>query len=160
MKVRDVMTARVISCPADTNLAAAAALMWQNDCGMLPVVGPDGTVAGVITDRDICIALGTRNRLSSDVAARDVISRPARTCGPDEDIREVLRTMCCAHVRRLPVVSPEGMPIGLLSMDDVILHAEHCAGTKRPGISYEDVVNTLRGICGHDARVRKQRVAA
>ena len=62
MRVRDLMTKTVVFCRHETNLAAATALMWDNDCGTLPVVSESGKVIGIITDRDICIALGTRNR--------------------------------------------------------------------------------------------------
>ena len=62
MRVQDVMTKAVASCHADASLAAVAALMWEHNCGQLPVVSDDGKVTSVITDRDICIALGTRNQ--------------------------------------------------------------------------------------------------
>jgi CBS domain-containing protein len=38
MKVHDVMTEEVRFCGPETNLAAAAAIMWENDCGVLPIV--------------------------------------------------------------------------------------------------------------------------
>ncbi len=57
MKVRDMMMSAPKHCRPDTNLASAVETMWTNDCGFLPVVDEDGRVAGVITDRDICIAL-------------------------------------------------------------------------------------------------------
>src|SRR5687767_2241764 len=59
MKVQEVMTEGVKTCGSDANLATAAAIMWNADCGVLPVVD-DGKVIGVITDRDMAIALGTR----------------------------------------------------------------------------------------------------
>jgi CBS domain-containing protein len=55
MKVRDIMTTDVKCCGLDTNLAAASELMWNNDCGVLPVL-ENGKLAGILTDRDICIA--------------------------------------------------------------------------------------------------------
>jgi CBS domain-containing protein len=54
MKVKDLMTKEVKYCAPDTNLAAATELMWNADCGALPVV-EDGKLFGIITDRDISI---------------------------------------------------------------------------------------------------------
>ena len=60
MQVQDIMVRDAKVCHADTNLAEAAAIMWTNGCGALPVVDAGERVVGVITDRDICIAAGTR----------------------------------------------------------------------------------------------------
>lgn len=62
MKVRDIMTQGAVCCGPGT-----VELMWNRNCGMLPVVGADGKLQGVVTDRDICIAMGTRNRLPGTV---------------------------------------------------------------------------------------------
>jgi CBS domain-containing protein len=73
MKVQEVMRERAVFCGLDTTLAAAVDLMRKNGCGFLPVVGEGGNVIGVITDRDICIALGTRNQKPIDVLVKDVM---------------------------------------------------------------------------------------
>ena len=65
MKIRDVMTKAVASCRPETHLAAAGALMWETDCGVLPVVDERRQVTGVLTDRDVCIALTTNDRRPS-----------------------------------------------------------------------------------------------
>jgi CBS domain-containing protein len=80
MTARDVMTTRVVTCRPETNLAEATALMWDNDCGILPVIGETGELAGMVTDRDICVALGTRNVRSSDLCVRDVIKDHTIVC--------------------------------------------------------------------------------
>ena len=159
MKVQDVMTKGVVSCRPETNLAVAAALMWDHDCGTLPVVDDAGKLTGLITDRDMCIALGTRNRLPSEITAGEVACGRVRACKPCDDIHTALKMMCCAHVHRIPVVDTQGVLVGVLSIDDVVRRAQHVIGTKRPDISYEDVVNTLRGICAHGAQVRNRRAA-
>jgi predicted transcriptional regulator len=70
MKVRDVMKPAAVCCRRDTNLAAAVELLWVNNCGTLSVVGNNGKLEAVITDRDICIAAGTRNRLPSELTVQ------------------------------------------------------------------------------------------
>lgn len=74
MEVRDVMTKTVASCHPETNLAAAGALMWETDCGVLPVVDERRKVSGVITDRDVCIALTTSDRRPSAMTGRGGLS--------------------------------------------------------------------------------------
>ncbi len=72
MKVKDLMTAQPRVCSRDTNLAAAAALMLDGDCDILPVL-KDGKLVGVVTDCDLHIALATRNVRASQVTVGDVL---------------------------------------------------------------------------------------
>jgi predicted transcriptional regulator len=60
MKVKDVMTQSAVCCNADTNVGHAVELLWVNNCGMLPVVGNDGKIHGVVTDRDIARAISQK----------------------------------------------------------------------------------------------------
>jgi CBS domain-containing protein len=146
------MNKAVASCRRDADLAAATALMWDHNCGQLPVVDDAGKVTAVITDRDICIALGTRNRRACEVKVSDVICRAAVLCKADDDLRSALKTMAAERVRRLPVVDHEGTLVGILSLDDVTLQARHHGDTDRPPVSFEDVMNTLRAIYHRGSR--------
>src|SRR5262245_8275542 len=93
MKVQDVMTRSVKSCGPDTNLAQAAAIMWENDCGVLPIVAEGGQVIGILTDRDIAIALGTQERVASTIPVIEVMSVGLHSCSPIDDIHAALKTM-------------------------------------------------------------------
>jgi CBS domain-containing protein len=155
MKVSTLMRKPAAYCCPETNLAAAAALMWDEDCGVLPVL-EGGKATSVITDRDICIALGTRDRPASEVAVREVTHRPALTCGVDDQIYMALKTMREGKVFRLPVVNGGGGLEGILSLHDVILWARRGDGADRPGVSYDDVMNTLCAICRHHAHPGSQ----
>jgi CBS domain-containing protein len=62
MKVKDVMTTEAKTCMPETSLVDAASLMWEHDCGALPVLDVDGKVVGMVTDRDICFGATTKNR--------------------------------------------------------------------------------------------------
>lgn len=149
MKVKEVMTAGAKACMPETSLAEAASLMWENDCGALPVLDIDHKVVGMITDRDICFGATTRNRVPSEVAVAEVITGKVFACGPEDDIHEALKTMRRERVRRLPVVGEDGALQGVLSMNDVVLKAEDGEGDKTGGLSYADVVKTYKGICEH-----------
>lgn len=149
MKVRDLMTKTVASCRPETNLAAAGALMWESDCGVIPVVDEHRKVIGVITDRDVCIALTTSDRRASSLKAGDVLTKQAVVCGADADIESTLQTMREHRIHRVPVVNKAGMLEGIVSMNDFVLRAQKPVGRKKPDISYEDVVETLQAICAH-----------
>jgi CBS domain-containing protein len=149
VKVQDLITSNVKSCRPETSLAAAAVDMWENDCGALPVVDGEGKVIGLITDRDIAIAVGTRGASASQVAVGEVISRNAYCCTMDEDLKAALKTMRQEKVRRLPVVNDSGILQGILSLNDIVLRAEEAKGKRIPELSYEDVISTIKAICEH-----------
>ena len=143
MKIKEIMTGEPRTCSLDTNLAAAAALMLDGDCGILPVVD-DGKLVGVVTDRDMYIALATRNQRASESTVREVVQTPVYTCGPDDDVQGALQTMKQHCVRRLPVEGFGGTIMGIVSMNDIVL----ASGPRKP-VRDTDVLNTMQAICTH-----------
>lgn len=149
MKVKEIMTANPRVCTATTNLAEAASFMWDNDCGILPVVAKGGVVVGLITDRDICIAGATKNRSLSDIVVEEIVTGKVYFCEPEDDVRKALETMQQGKVRRLPVIARDGKLEGVLSINDVTLKAEETSGRKVPEISFRDLVQTYKAVCAH-----------
>ena len=146
MRVKDVMVGTPIACKFETNLGSAVELLWHQQCGILPVANREDKIIGVITDRDICIALGTRNRLPGEVAVGEVTTGKIFYCKPDDEIHKALATMAEKKVRRLPVIDAAGKLQGILSMDDVVLHAEPRKIGTTPDLTYEDVIETFKKI--------------
>ncbi|HTT23339.1 MAG TPA: CBS domain-containing protein [Candidatus Sulfotelmatobacter sp.] len=146
MKVKDVMMRTAASCSGEMNLGAAVKILWDRNCGILPVVDAGQQVIGVITDRDICIALGTRNRLPGEITVGEVASSRLVACRPDDDIRLALASMAEAKVRRLPVLAADGKLEGILSMDDIVIHSETRGVKATSELSYDDVVETLKAV--------------
>lgn len=146
MRVKEVMMGTPYYCQPDTNLGSAVELMWNANCGFLPVEASDGKVVGVVTDRDICIALGTRSRLAGEVLVSEVISGKLCSCAPDDEIHVALQTMKDGRVRRLPVVARDGSLVGVISMDDILLRTEPMSLGKEPELSSDEVVRTYRAI--------------
>lgn len=139
MKVRELMTADVKFCRPETSLNEAVKLMAERDCGVLPVVAADGTVCGMITDRDVCIAMTTCGLTGDRIAVRAVTAGYCYACSPDDDAVAALQTMKTHKVRRLPVVDSGGRLAGILSLSDVLRHAG--------AISDAEIVGTLASIC-------------
>jgi CBS domain-containing protein len=146
-KVQDVMTEHPVFCRTETTLAEATALMWECECGVLPVLDEEGRVTGIVTNRDICIALGTRDMRPSELTAGGVAHGQVFSCAPGDDIHDAMKTMRQARRRRLPVVDRSGGLVGILCLDEIVLRARNDDSSGRTGISYEDVVNTFRAIC-------------
>jgi CBS domain-containing protein len=140
MKVREIMTAEPRTCSTHTTLAATAAMMLDGDCGMLPVVEGDRLV-GVVTDRDMFIALATRNVRASDLTVGEVVQVPVFTCRPEDDIQAALDTMARHCVRRLPVEAANGRLVGVVSLRDLVL----ASGGRRP-VRESEIVSTLQAI--------------
>lgn len=143
MKVKDIMTTDLKACGPDTTVAEAAHLLWEGDCGVLPVVD-DGELIGIVTDRDMYIALATQDTRASHLRVGAVATKKIVTCAPEDDLKAALATMREARVRRLPVVGFGNSLIGIVSMNDVVLAAGSGAT-----VTNEDVVETLKAICGH-----------
>ena len=160
MKVSELMTKAVATCRPDTNLAAAGALMWENDCGILPVVNDQNEVLGVITDRDVCMALTTRDRRPSEISVADVYTHEPATCAINDDVQAAEKTMQEHKVRRLPVIGSLGVLEGILSMNDVVLHADKTGALKTPEVPWGGVIHTFQTICQHAKPAREAALVA
>jgi len=160
MKVKEVMMRTPYACHLDTNLGAATELMWKGNCGFLPVLDSTGKIRAVLTDRDICIALGTRNVLAGNLTVAEVIHDKLLTCSPDDSLQDALRIMRDGHVRRLPVVNPESKVVGIISMHDILFHAEPARFGKEPELSSDEVVRTYRLILQRDLPIAAKSARA
>ncbi|MGE5246072.1 MAG: CBS domain-containing protein [Betaproteobacteria bacterium] len=152
MQVTQVMATDVATCGPDANLAHVAKMMWDRDCGFVPVVDAAGKVVGVITDRDICIAAATRRLAPEGIVASEAMRRPPiHTTQPGDTIEKVLATMKQFQVRRLPVVGPDGTLKGVISMNDIVLSSQ-----QKQGPAPADIVSALSAVCAH----RRPKTAA
>jgi CBS domain-containing protein len=157
MKVQDVMTGNPTVCDLNASLAEAAMKMWDNDCGVLPVLKDGQQVVGLITDRDICMALALQNCNPGDISAEKVITGEVFSVRPEDEVEKALELMQEHKVRRLPVLSSEGELKGILSMNDIVLKADD---RRKPGeIAYADVVNTFKSIGAHPAPLKQKATA-
>jgi len=146
MVVAQLMSHDVATCRPGDTLAMAAATMWQRDIGCLPVVEDDGRVAGIITDRDICMAGYTQGRPLTDVPVSVAMSRQVHTCHPSDALAEVEATMRSRQVRRLPVIDQHDRLAGIVSLNDLARQADRELGRKSCEVSGREVNATLAGI--------------
>jgi CBS domain-containing protein len=155
MKIKELMTSEVEACRPTTDLAAVSMTMWRQDCGIVPVIDETRRVLGVVTDRDICMALATRHCRAEELTAQDVMSDRLFLVRPDEEGRVALETMRTQRVRRLPVVDADQRLRGMVSINDLVLHAQPSGGRATLGLSANEVLVTLHGICRHPVPARR-----
>lgn len=145
MKVSQLMTRDVLTVrPADP-LSRAAQIMWEADCGCVPVVGPSGEVEGMITDRDACMAAYTRGRALATLSVAQAMSREPVTCRANDALESALRTMAAKQLHRLPVIDDERRLAGVLSMADVLQGADAKDATARRKLA-DGVVDALKAV--------------
>ncbi len=149
MKVKDVMTPNAKAIWLTESLADAAKLMWENDCGVLPIIQDGRRVVGLITDRDICMGSAMRDTNPSTISVEEVMTGQVHGIKPEDNIDQALQLMQQYQVRRLPVINPEGELEGILSMNDIVLHAKAPDAAVQDAIDYGDVVKTYQAICQH-----------
>ena len=142
MTVKEVMNTAVATCAPDTDLTSVVDAMRKHDCGFVPVVDRHGIVVGVVTDRDVCLAGGTKHRPLARVSVKETMSHPVFSCFADENLKTVLVTMAKHRVRRLPVLNKRGHLEGVLSFDDIVQSI-----SRRDAPTAKDIVAALRGIC-------------
>ena len=148
MIVKEVMNQEVTTCSRETTLESAAMLMWNGDCGTVAVVDDESKAIGIITDRDICMAVALQHKPASEIQVQEVMGRHLFTCQPESDIMNVLKTMSFQKVRRLPVTNSSGQVEGIISIEDLIARAERGRrGIQTPELSYDDTMTTLKAIC-------------
>ncbi len=155
MNVRALMNPKVQYAGTDATLADVARIMAKNDCGVVPVLNAGNRVVGIITDRDICLGLARLARPASEIAVTEVMSKRVYACGPEEDVRAALETMRNRRVRRLPVLDSRGKLVGILSMDDVVLHAETTRARKKDELDYGQTIDTLKAIYRRPAQKKE-----
>lgn len=137
-----LMRSPAIVCRSTDSLSRAAALMWDHDIGIVLVIGNEGGLAGVITDRDVAMATYTKGRAPADIEVADAMAKELFTCRPSDSLEVVERSMAEHRIHRLPVVDEQGRPLGLVSMNDLVRDAQR---TKRED-RQRGVVHTLAAI--------------
>ena len=147
MKVKEIMAASVTSCGPNATLVAAAEVMRGYNCSTLPVIGAGGKVIGMITDRDICLAVSKKDNDVSRIKVSEVISGKVYACAPTDDVKDALKTMRKKKALCLSVVDGAGALKGILSIDDILLHARKAGGKKSRKLTYKDAARAFQAIC-------------
>jgi CBS domain-containing protein len=140
MRVNDLMTTHVASVRADETASAALKMMWDCDCGSLPVVDGDARVLAIVTDRDIAMTALFRNAAPSAIAVSEAMSKNIHYCAPGDNVAAAEQIMRAHQIRRLPVLDGERRLMGVITLADLVRGA---AGRLRRRELPADEVNAL-----------------
>jgi CBS domain-containing protein len=157
MKAREIMTRHPATVSVDADLAAAAKVMWDHNCGFVPVLDDEARVCGVLTDRDVCMGAFTQNRPLGAIPVTTSMSRFVAAAHVDDDLATMERSMRDHRVRRLPVVDDAHRLVGVVSLDDL---ARVALEPDAPGQHEfrEDVARTLALVSLPEPFVALQRI--
>lgn len=119
--IQDVMTRNPICCTPQDAVQAAARIMAENDCGIVPVVESqeNRTLLGVITDRDIVVRSVVKGEDPAEAHVESCFSRNAHTLAPDASLQDCRRLMEQWQVRRVPIVDAQNRLLGIVAMADL-----------------------------------------
>ena len=151
MKIEDVMTRRVVAARADTDLSHVARLMWDNDCGSVPVVDAEDKVVGIVTDRDLCMSASFSGRALRELRAAGCMAGAVVTCRPSDAPQAVAKVMGAKRIRRVPVVDEVGRLIGLVSVGDLLCAADGAPAKEKKAVQAA-LVEALTSICARPSR--------
>ena len=143
MQVKDVMTTSPGTCSVGDMANEAARIMWDRDCGSVPVIDAAGHVVGIVTDRDICIAAYFQGRPLSAIPLNSIMTREVCTCTEREDLTEAERLMRARRVRRLPVTNDKGSISGIVSLSDLSQRVTKTGGLQQSRGDGRELLETL-----------------
>jgi CBS domain-containing protein len=126
-----IMTEAPATCSPGDTLSRAAQIMWDHDCGAVPVVSSDGALVGMITDRDVCMAAYTRGEPLSTISVETTMSRGLATASPDDSIGHVARIMNERQVHRVPILE-DGKLVGIVALADLARYTRRHRGNTLP----------------------------
>lgn len=153
MRIEQLMSRPVQTCHPEDCLDTPARLMWDNDCGAIPVVDADDKLVGIITDRDICMAAMFQARPLQAIPVAAVMTRKVHACDAADSVETAERMMQLRQIRRVPVLADGGRPVGILSLNDIAREA----GAARKNGNDREVVQTLAAICEPHAHALQVR---
>ncbi len=147
MRVSDLMSRNPVFCQFTDDCGLAAKLMWDFDCGAIPVLGEGGKVKGMVTDRDICMSCQMHNSAPASLSVSAAMSHNLYYCSPSATVAEAEHIMRNTRVRRLPVLDSQQRLVGILSLADIAREAERERSHWLKDVPREEVTDVLGDIC-------------
>ncbi len=118
MKIKDIMSEKLIAVSPDENLAVAARLLSRYNIGALPVCGKDGKLKGLVTDRDIVLRCVAAEDDANSVKVSEIMTRKVISANANDPVQTALDLMSQKQIRRIPV-EDNGKVVGMVSIGDL-----------------------------------------
>jgi CBS domain-containing protein len=112
--------AAVVTITPDAGVRELIALLAEHNIGALVVSGDGQGLDGIVSERDVVRHLHSDGTVVDNTVGA-IMTRVVETCGPDDDLDEVMATMTARRFRHIPVVA-DGALVGIVSIGDVVKH--------------------------------------
>ncbi|MDW8083608.1 MAG: CBS domain-containing protein [Candidatus Caldarchaeum sp.] len=119
LKAADLMSSPPVTIGEEATIDDVSKLMWDKGVGSVLIVNRENKLIGIITERDILYA-ASHLMFGKDVKARSLMSKNLVTAAPDDEIVSVVEKMKDFNIRHIPVVDPQGSPMGVISSRDLL----------------------------------------
>lgn len=119
------MTSSVGVCKTDESLAKAVEIMFEKDCGIVPIINKKSKVIGMISDRDVAVSVFLRGKSAGEILCGEILNGKVLSCSAKDDVADVLKIMKTQQIKRLPVVDKKGKLEGIISITDILLASEN-----------------------------------
>ena len=124
MSVRELLKRKprgIVTVDSGEKTETATRLLIEHGVGGLPVVAPDGSLVGFVSERDVARAVGRHRRDVGDLPVTNIMTKPAPTCAATDPIQDVMARMTRERLRHLVVVESD-KPYGVISVGDLVKH--------------------------------------
>jgi CBS domain-containing protein len=122
MQVRHILVAKgreIISITADATLSEAARLLARRRIGAVIVLGEDGMLAGILSERDVVRAVSDESVAALARPVSAFMTRELTTCSEDDTVDGLMELMTNGRFRHVPVVTNSRL-VGIVSIGDVV----------------------------------------
>jgi len=116
--------------------------MWDHDCGCVPVVDGHGRLAGIVTDRDICMAAYTQGLPLERIPMERAMSVRVISCARGDDLESAHRLMRTHEIHRIPVTDSRGRLVGIVSLSDLANYS--CGDSAAQAVEIATTISAIR----------------
>ncbi len=159
MNINEIMSLNVKTCEAQSSLDDVARLMWEHDCGAIPVVDDENKPIGIVTDRDIAMAAMLKHKpLWSMTPEEFIYGQKLSCCQQNDSLQDCLNKMKSNGVRRIMVTNADGTLAGIVSIGDIVAFTGNShMNTASPlhALNIEPVVAMLKEVSGHHSQLER-----
>ena len=112
--------AGVVTIAPDASISEASKILATHRIGALIATEKDGRIAGILSERDIVRGLAAQDNVCTTATVRDLMTAAVLTCGEDDTLDSLMKTMTAKRIRHLPVLDGDSRLIGIVTIGDVV----------------------------------------
>jgi acetoin utilization protein AcuB len=138
MRIDKLLKLEVVTVTPDITVKAAHSLMLKRGIRHLPVVS-EGKLAGIVSDRDILLAIGrgARGFVYPPLAVGQIMSLAPISAGPNAPVADIAKAMVESKLDAIPIITSQNVLVGLVTSTDLMLLLTELPHKTQPALSFE-----------------------